>query len=86
MSTMIQKKITLNKTHGDFLAACKKFGFTDQSSMVRAALDAFLKEIKRKQRRTKILQKAEELTVLYGEGKDLTAFTIIDGDDLYETD
>jgi len=29
-----------------FLSACKKFGFADQSSLIRAALDDFIKEKK----------------------------------------
>jgi hypothetical protein len=85
MGIMIQKKITIKKEHGDFLATCKEIGFTDQSSLVRAALDVFIKEIKRKQRRNKISQKAGELAALYKEDANLTAFTTIDGDDLHET-
>ena len=85
MSIMIQKKITLKKEQAAFLAACKEFGFTDQSTMVRAALDVFIKEIKRRHRRTNISQKATELAALYSEDSDLTAFTAIDGDVFHET-
>lgn len=84
MEKMIQKKITIKKEQGAFLATCKKFGFSDQSSMVRAALDAFIKEIERKRRRDKISQKAKELASLYYEDTSLTVFTAIDGDDLHE--
>lgn len=84
MEIMIQKKITLKKEQGAFLATCKKFGFSDQSSMVRAALDVFIKEIERKRRRDKISQKAKELASLYNEDTNLTVFTAIDGDDLHE--
>ena len=81
MSDMVQKKITVKKEQEAFLAACKEFGFPDQSSLVRAALDDFIKETKRKQRRAQISQKAEELASLYHQNADLTAFTTIDGDD-----
>ena len=85
MGIMIQKKITLKKEQGAFLAACKEFGFTDQSTLVRAALDVFIKEIKRKQRRNIMSQKARELVTLYDEDTDLTVFTTIDGDAFHET-
>ena len=82
---MIQKKITIKKEQGAFLSACKEFGFADQSSLVREALDVFIKETKLKQRRAKISQKAGELAVLYDEDVDLTVFSTIDGDDFHET-
>jgi len=85
LNIMIQKKITLKQEHAAFLSACKEFGFSDQSTMVRAALDIFIKDIKRKRRRAKISKKAEELATLYNEAADLTSFTTIDGDDFHET-
>ena len=84
MSAMVQKKITIKREQEAFLAACRKFGFADQSSLIRAALDDFIKETKRKQRRAQITQKAGELAALYSQHTDLTAFTAIDGDDFYE--
>ena len=84
MRAMIQKKITIKREHEVFLAACRKYGFADQSSVVRAALDDFIKETKRKQRRAQIARKAKELSTLYTQNTDLTAFTAIDGDDFYE--
>ena len=85
MDTMIQKKITIKREQGVFLAGCREFGFSDQSSLVRAALDVFIKEAKRKQRRAKIFKKAGELAALYNEDADLTVFTTIDGEDFHET-
>lgn len=85
MSTMVQKKITINREQEAFLSSCKNFGFADQSSMVRTALDVFMKETKRKQRRSQIKRKAGELAALYGQHTELTALTAIDGDDFYET-
>ena len=84
MSTMVQKKITIKQEQVAFLSACKKFGFADQSSLIRAALDDFIKETKRKHRRAQISRKAGELASLYGQHTDLTAFTAIDGDDFHE--
>jgi hypothetical protein len=84
MSTMVQKKISIKPEQEAFLATFRKFGFADQSSMIRAALDNFIKGTKRKQRRSQITQKAGELAALYGHHTDLTAFTAIDGDDFYE--
>ena len=81
MSTMVQKKITINKEQETFLAACKDLGFADQSSLVRAALDDFINETKREQRRAQISQKAGELVALYDQDADMTVFTTIDGDD-----
>jgi hypothetical protein len=40
---MVQKKITIKREQEAFLAACKNFGFADQSSLIRAALDVFIK-------------------------------------------
>ncbi len=85
MTIMVQKKLTVKKEQAAFLETCKEFGFTDQSSMVRAALDIFIKKIKRKHRRAKISQKAAELATLYCKDTDLTAFTSIDGDVFHET-
>jgi len=85
MAIMIQKKISIKKEQGDFLSNCKEIGFPDQSSLVRAALDVFINEIKRKQRRSQIAKKSRELAKLYEEDASLTAFTAIDGDDLHET-
>jgi hypothetical protein len=81
---MVQKKITIKREQEAFLATCKKIGFADQSSLIRAALDDFIKETIRKQRRAQITRKAGELAALYGQHADLTAFTAIDGDDFYE--
>ena len=64
----------------------RKYGFANQSSMIRAALDHYIKETKRKQRRSQIAQKAGELAALYDYHSELTVFTTIDGDDFYEAD
>ena len=86
MNSMIQKKITFRREQSNFLANCKEYGFADQSTLIRTALDVFIKKIKREQRRINISQKAQELATLYCEDSDLTAFTAIDGDNLHETD
>jgi hypothetical protein len=82
---MVQKKVSIKPEQEAFLAACKEFGFPDQSSVVRAALDDFIKENKRKKRRIQMGKKAQELSELYHQDNDLAAFNAIDGDDFYET-
>lgn len=84
MSTMVQKKITISSEQERFLATHKELGFANQSSMVRTALDHFIKESKRERRRSQIARKANELSKLYEQDPDLTIFTAIDGDDFHE--
>ncbi len=84
MGTLVQKKFSIKRDQEAFLAACKALGSANQSSLVRAALDSFIRETKRKQRRLQIARKAAELAVLYNQDSELTAFSAIDGDDFYE--
>lgn len=84
MAAMVQKKISFDRKQAAFLAACKDFGFEDQSSLVRTAVDDFMKEIKRRRLRAQIAAKAAELYDIYRSDKELTAFTAIDGDDFHE--
>jgi hypothetical protein len=82
MNAWVQKKITIKKEQETFLTACKEFGFADQSSLVRAALDDFIKHVKRTQRREQISQKANELADIYDRDPEITVFAAIDGDPL----
>ena len=84
MASMVQKKISFDRKQAAFLAACKDFGFEDQSSLVRTAVDDFMREMKRRRLRSQIAAKAAELLDLYCNDEELTAFTAIDGDDFYE--
>jgi len=65
METMTQKKFSININQKEFLANYKKWGFSDQSSIVREALDRF----------------TNELVSDYTDDKKLTVFTDLDGED-----
>ena len=59
----------------------KEWGFTDQSSIVREALTRFIKEVKIKQRKRQMAEKASELLSDYETDKELTTFTDLGGED-----
>ncbi len=42
---MIQAKFSLEKSHIQFLAQCKRYGFKDKSDVVRTALDRLYAEL-----------------------------------------
>ncbi|MBW1678958.1 MAG: hypothetical protein JRJ08_02250 [Deltaproteobacteria bacterium] len=81
METLTQKKISLSREQKQFLENYKKWGFSNQSSIVREALDRFIKELKIKERKSLMSQKAQELLPDYTDDKELTAFTDLDGED-----
>jgi len=85
MGALVQKKFSITKMHKDFLENCKKWGFSDQSSMLRAALSRFIKDLAAAERKRQMEQKALELLADYTEDKELIAFTDLDGEDFYET-
>ena len=51
METVTQKKFSINVNQKGFLADYKKWGFSDQSSIVREALDRFIREIRTRERK-----------------------------------
>ena len=75
MTRLTQKKISISAEQNEFLEDYRQWGFTDQSSIVREALAQFIKEVKRKQRRSQMAKKAKELLSDYKSSKELTAFT-----------
>ena len=81
MGALIQKKISITNEHKQFIENYKKWGFSDQSSIIRKALNQFINDFKIKERKILIAQKAQELFSDYTQDKDLTAFTDLDGDD-----
>ena len=81
MAPLTQKKISISSEHNEFLENYKQWGFTDQSSIVREALTQFIKEVKTRQRKNQMAQKASELLSDYGTDKELTTFTELDGED-----
>ncbi len=81
MTKLTQKKISISAEQNEFLEDYRQWGFTDQSSIVREALAQFIKEVKRKQRRSQMAKKAKELLSDYKSSKELTAFTELDNED-----
>ena len=81
MTTLTQKKISISSEQNEFLENYKQWGFTDQSSIVREALTQFIKEVKTRQRKSQMAQKARELLSDYRTDKELTNFTELDGED-----
>jgi len=51
METVTQKKFSINFNQKKFLADYKKWGFSDQSSIVREALDRSIREIRTRERK-----------------------------------
>ena len=81
MVTLTQKKISISSEQNEFLESYKQWGFSDQSSIVREALTKFIAEVKTKQRKAQMAEKAKELLSDYTTDKELTAFTEIDDED-----
>jgi len=81
MATLTQKKISISSEQNEFLENYKQWGFTDQSSIIREALSQFIKEVKTKQRKMQMAEKAKELLSDYKTDNKLTIFTDLDGED-----
>ncbi len=81
MALLTQKKISISSEQNEFLENYKQWGFTDQSSIVREALTLFIKDVKTRQRKSQMAQKASELLSDYRTDKELTTFTELDGED-----
>lgn len=81
MATLTQKKISISSEQNEFLENYKQWGFTDQSSIIREALSQFIKEVKTKQRKMQMAEKAKELLSDYQTDKKLTTFTDLNGED-----
>ena len=81
MGALIQKKVSITNEHKHFLENYKKWGFSDQSSIIREALTLFISELETRQKKALMAQKAQELLSEYTKDKDFTAFTDLDGED-----
>ncbi len=80
MATLTQKKISISSEQNEFLENYKQWGFTDQSSIVREALTHYIKDLKTKQRKSQMAEKARELLSDYKTDKELTDFSDLDGE------
>ena len=68
---MLQAKFSVEKTQALFLSNFKAYGFKDKSSMIRAAIDHFKKEIE-----LESLKKSADLySEIYSEDDDLKELT-----------
>ncbi len=81
MEALTQKKFSISHEQKKFLENYRQWGFSDQSSIVREALNRFIKELKIKERKSLMAQKAQELLPDYTEDKELIAFSDLDGED-----
>jgi len=81
MTALTRKKISISIEQNEFLENYKKWGFSDQSSIVREALSQFITEVKTMQRKSQMAEKAKELLSDYSTDQELTPFTDIDGED-----
>ncbi|KPJ63659.1 MAG: hypothetical protein AMJ45_07130 [Syntrophobacter sp. DG_60] len=81
MEALTQKKFSISREQKEFLENYRQWGFSDQSSIVREALNRFIKELKTKERKVLMAQKAQELLPDYKEDKELIAFSDLDGED-----
>ena len=81
METLTQKKFSISHQQKEFLKNYRKWGFSDQSGIVREALDRFMKELTIKKRKDLMAQKAQELLPDYTEYEEFIAFTGLDRED-----
>jgi len=81
MAKLIQKKISITNEQKQFIENYKKWGFSDQSSIIREALSLFINELETRQKKAFMAQKAQELLSDYKKDKDFIAFTDLDGED-----
>ena len=81
MGALIQKKISITNEQKQFLENYEKWGFSDQSSIIREALSLFINELTTRERKTLMAQKAQDLLSDYLKDKDFTALTDLDEED-----
>lgn len=81
MPNLNQKKFSISREQMKFLKNYKKWGFSDQSSIVREALDRYIREVKTQQRKRLMAQKSREILSDYLEDKELTTLTDLDSED-----
>ena len=81
MGALVQKKISITREHKYFIENYKKWGFSDQSSIIREALNRFIRELEASRRKILMAQKAQELLSDYTDDRELTTFTSLDGED-----
>jgi len=73
MRKLTQKKFSISIEQKRFLENYRRWGYSDQSSIVRDALNNFMKELEAAERKTLMKKKAQELSSEYKEGR-ITVF------------
>ena len=68
---MHQAKFTLHETHTDFLSSHKEYGFKDKSSMLRAAIEHYRKQLEQQ----RLQQSADIYTDIYEQEHGLQELT-----------
>ena len=81
MESITQKKFSITTGQSRFLEQYREWGYSDQSSIVRDALTRFISDSLRNQRKIKMKKKSIELRGIYEADRELTAFSVLDGDD-----
>jgi len=81
MRNLSQKKFSIRSEQIKFLENYKKWGFSDKSSIVREALDRYIREVKTQHRKRLMAQKSREFLSDYLEDKELTTLTDLDSED-----
>ncbi|MBW1786063.1 MAG: hypothetical protein JRK53_05505 [Deltaproteobacteria bacterium] len=81
MTSVKQKKFSITADQSHFLENCRQWGYADQSSIVREALNRFIQELQRNKRKNQMARKAQELLGDYEKDREMTSFTALDGED-----
>jgi len=68
MRKLTQKKFSISIEQKRFLENYRRWGYSDRSSIVRDALNSFMKELEAAERKTLMKKKAQELSSEYKEG------------------
>ena len=78
MRKLIQKKFSISVEQKRFLENYRRWGYSDRSSIVRDALNIFMRELETAERKTIMRKKAQELSSDYRENGRLTVFSKVD--------
>jgi len=78
MRKLIQKKFSISVEQKRFLENYRRWGYSDRSSIVRDALNIFMRELETAERKTIMKKKAQELSSDYKENGRLTVFSKVD--------
>ena len=81
MLKLTQKKFSISIEQKRFLENYQRWGYSDRSSIVRDALNVFMRELEATERKTIMKKKAQELSSDYKENGRLTVFSKVNKKD-----